>query len=130
MDKGWFRSVPSNVSGAPDMERIMAAAADVAGAMAYLHANNVLHGDLTGGDCPAALRFTALVRGMLQKMRTLNIMRLAECQAQAVACVGLQRSGCGDRYGVKILCVLCCFVWHVNLQRDSDSGPWYQGTCC
>lgn len=67
MDKGLFRSVPSNVSGAPDMARIMAAAADVAGAMAYLHANNVLHGDLTGGDCPAALRLTAPARGMLQK---------------------------------------------------------------
>ncbi len=51
MDKGLFRTVPSAVAGAPDTRRIMAAAADVAGAMAYLHSKNIMHGDLTGGAC-------------------------------------------------------------------------------
>ncbi|KAK9834124.1 hypothetical protein WJX81_000060 [Elliptochloris bilobata] len=50
IDRGLFRNVPSTVDGAPNCARIMSAAADVAAGMAYLHARNVLHGDLTGGN--------------------------------------------------------------------------------
>ena len=50
IDRGLFRREPSNVTGAPDFARIMAAAADVAAGLAYLHQHNVLHGDVTGGN--------------------------------------------------------------------------------
>ena len=50
IDRGLFRREPSNVTGAPDFARIMAAAADVAAGLAYLHQHSVLHGDITGGN--------------------------------------------------------------------------------
>ena len=50
IDRGLFRREPSNVTGAPDFARIMAAAADVASGLAYLHKHSVLHGDVTGGN--------------------------------------------------------------------------------
>jgi len=59
VDRGLFRTVPSAVAGAPDMRRIMATAADVAGAMAYLHSKSIMHGDLTGGACKQ--RFGAVI---------------------------------------------------------------------
>ena len=72
IDRGLFRSVPSNVHGAPDFARIIAAAADVAAGLAYLHQRSVLHGDVTGGNVllkstgagPQAFKVRAGLRGV------------------------------------------------------------------
>ena len=44
-DKGFFRA-----GGQPNLKSIIAAAADVAAGMAFLHGRGVVHGDLTGGN--------------------------------------------------------------------------------
>ena len=48
IDKGWFRERPA-VAAPPNMRTILSTATELASAMACLHANNILHGDLSGG---------------------------------------------------------------------------------
>lgn len=49
IDKGWFRTQRSQLEGGVNMAAVLAAAAQVAAGMAFLHARAVVHGDLTGG---------------------------------------------------------------------------------
>lgn len=48
--KGWFRTDRDPTISATDLRRVAVAALEVAGALAYLHARGVLHGDLCGGN--------------------------------------------------------------------------------
>mmetsp|Transcript_4521 Transcript_4521/g.13071 ORF Transcript_4521/g.13071 Transcript_4521/m.13071 type:complete len:751 (-) Transcript_4521:124-2376(-) len=48
VDRGWFRQKHSLFE--VDFKRILTAAKEIAAAMAYLHSQNILHGDLTGGN--------------------------------------------------------------------------------
>mmetsp|Transcript_3321 Transcript_3321/g.9610 ORF Transcript_3321/g.9610 Transcript_3321/m.9610 type:complete len:877 (-) Transcript_3321:642-3272(-) len=51
MDRGAFRPVRLGEEGSKaDIEAIFATAKEIAAGMAYLHADNVLHGDLTAGN--------------------------------------------------------------------------------
>lgn len=55
IDKGWFRKerqLTQPGSGVPDYEAILAATLDIAEGMTFLHARDVVHGDLTGGASP------------------------------------------------------------------------------
>lgn len=51
VDRGWFcvrtESIPQPE---PDIAAILNTAWEIAGAMAYLHQQGILHGDLTGGN--------------------------------------------------------------------------------
>ncbi len=52
VDKGWFRKereLTRPGSGIPDIAQILATALDIAQGVAFLHARDVVHGDLTGG---------------------------------------------------------------------------------
>jgi len=52
IDKGWFRKgrdLTRPGSSVSDTEAILAVALDVAEGMTFLHARDVVHGDLTGG---------------------------------------------------------------------------------
>lgn len=52
VDKGWFRKerdLTRPGSGVPYIDQILAVALDIAEGMAFLHAQDVVHGDLTGG---------------------------------------------------------------------------------
>ena len=48
--KGWFRTSRDPLSGGPDLRAVLTTAAEIASGMAYLHAHDVVHGDLTGGS--------------------------------------------------------------------------------
>lgn len=50
IDKGWFRAARTTADARPQLSTILAVAADIAGALAYLHAAGVVHGDLAGGN--------------------------------------------------------------------------------
>ena len=51
IDKGWFRKERQlTAPNIPDVETILASAQDIAEGMAFLHAQDVVHGDLTGGE--------------------------------------------------------------------------------
>ena len=57
IDKGWFRKERQLIApNRPDMETILASARDIAEGMAFLHARDVVHGDLTGGEEDFRLR--------------------------------------------------------------------------
>ena len=49
-DRGWFRTEPSLAKGKPDMSIILPTALEMAQALAYLHSQGVLHGDLSPGN--------------------------------------------------------------------------------
>ena len=57
IDKGWFRAQRTLVSGdgAPNLATILATAAQVAEGMRFLHSQDVVHGDLTGGARATAM---------------------------------------------------------------------------
>ena len=48
MDKGWFRERPT-VDAPPSLPIILTTACEIASAMAFLHGQGIIHGDLTGG---------------------------------------------------------------------------------
>lgn len=50
VDRGWFRKVRSVTEGGPDMAAVLSTAAEIAGALRYLHEQNILHGDLSNGN--------------------------------------------------------------------------------
>jgi Protein tyrosine and serine/threonine kinase len=50
VDKGCFRAKRATKDGPPALPVVLAAAADIAAAMAYLHGRGVVHGDLAGGN--------------------------------------------------------------------------------
>ena len=50
VDRGCFRVRRATKDGPPALPVILAAAAEIAAAMAYLHGRGVVHGDLAGGN--------------------------------------------------------------------------------
>ncbi|KAK9837249.1 hypothetical protein WJX81_001439 [Elliptochloris bilobata] len=50
IERGWFTAECSLIRGEIDYGRALALAAQIASAMAFLHANSIVHGDLTGGN--------------------------------------------------------------------------------
>ncbi|KAK9820570.1 hypothetical protein WJX72_011761 [[Myrmecia] bisecta] len=50
VDKGFFRTNRSVLTGQPNLDVICPTALDIARGMAFLHAHNIIHGDLTGGN--------------------------------------------------------------------------------
>ena len=44
MERGWFTAECSEIRGGNDYGRALALAAQIASAMAFLHANNIVHG--------------------------------------------------------------------------------------
>jgi serine/threonine protein kinase len=48
IDRGWLRTERDCLHSKPHMLSVVATALEVASAMAYLHAHDILHGDLTG----------------------------------------------------------------------------------
>ena len=52
IEQGWFRRPPIKTApvAAPDIGSILLTAKEIAGALAYLHSLDVLHGDLTGNN--------------------------------------------------------------------------------
>ncbi|KAK9807617.1 hypothetical protein WJX72_004193 [[Myrmecia] bisecta] len=50
IDQGVFRDQRSSYAGGVNMLWIVLTAAEIAGAMAYIHSQDILHGDLSGGN--------------------------------------------------------------------------------
>ena len=50
IDRGWFRTEPSRLTGKPKIRTIVAVALEIAQGMSYLHGKKVLHSDLTPGN--------------------------------------------------------------------------------
>ena len=48
--KGWFRQVPTEEDSPVNVKHLLLTAREIAGAMSYLHDEDILHSDLTGGN--------------------------------------------------------------------------------
>lgn len=51
IDRGWLRFSRSCVSGAANMQAVIATALELASALNFLHSQEVVHGDLSGWNC-------------------------------------------------------------------------------
>ena len=47
VDRGWLCTEPSYTAGTPDEVSVLLTAREIASAMAFLHASNIVHGDLS-----------------------------------------------------------------------------------
>jgi len=50
IERGAFLTQPATAYGQPNLIAVLQTLQELAAAMAYLHSNNILHGDLTGGN--------------------------------------------------------------------------------
>ena len=50
MDRGWLLDQASHFSGVLGLNKLLLTALELAGALAYLHRLDIMHGDLTGGN--------------------------------------------------------------------------------
>ena len=53
MKKRWFRQRPWERESPPNLAGMLAVLSDVAHGMAYLHGNNIIHGDLSTCERPS-----------------------------------------------------------------------------
>lgn len=48
VDRGWLRTERNCIDSMPNMDAVLPTALEIASAMQYLHAHDVIHGDLSG----------------------------------------------------------------------------------
>ena len=90
--KGWFRKVPTEEDSPVNVKHLLLTAREIAGAMSYLHDEDILHSDLTGGN---------ILLGASTK---------DERGYTALVSLSLMSGGCRR--------ILCCQVYAVLLQRS------------
>ncbi|KAG2434249.1 hypothetical protein HXX76_007974 [Chlamydomonas incerta] len=89
IERGWLRTERSAVSGRPNMAAVLATAREVAAALAYLHSQNVVHGDLSGWNvmlCSAGAGGGAAAtqggRGFVAKVADFGLSRTLEIRSK------------------------------------------------
>ncbi|KAG2432561.1 hypothetical protein HXX76_008906 [Chlamydomonas incerta] len=85
IDRGWLRTERSALSGGPNMAAVLATAREVAAAMSYLHANSVVHGDLSGWNVMLASAGAAAAeggRGFVAKVADFGLSRTLELRSK------------------------------------------------
>ncbi|KAK9816932.1 hypothetical protein WJX72_007171 [[Myrmecia] bisecta] len=83
IDAGWFRTERSLMTGRPDMAAILTTAAEIASALAYLHSQNILHGDLTASNILLNAAGSD-PRGFTAKVADFGLSRVAVAQQSAM----------------------------------------------
>ncbi|KAK9826029.1 hypothetical protein WJX74_006733 [Apatococcus lobatus] len=81
--KGWLRTERSLLDGAPDFHMVLATALDIATALEYLHAANILHGDLTCNNTMLQGCSTD-PRGFVAKVGDFGLSRLMDKESDSL----------------------------------------------
>ncbi|GLC36181.1 hypothetical protein PLESTF_001471200 [Pleodorina starrii] len=85
IDRGWLRTERSALQGGPNLAAVLATAREVASALAYLHAANVVHGDLSGWNVMLCSSGTAAAeggRGFVAKVADFGLSRTLEIRSK------------------------------------------------
>ncbi|GIM04024.1 hypothetical protein Vretimale_8658 [Volvox reticuliferus] len=85
IDRGWLRTERSALSGGPNLAAVLATAREVASALAYLHAANVVHGDLSGWNvmlCSAGPAASEGGRNFVAKVADFGLSRTLEIRSK------------------------------------------------
>ncbi|GIL56613.1 hypothetical protein Vafri_11948 [Volvox africanus] len=85
IDRGWLRTERSALSGGPNLAAVLATAREVASALAYLHAANVVHGDLSGWNvmlCSAGAAASEGGRNFVAKVADFGLSRTLEIRSK------------------------------------------------
>ncbi|KIY92650.1 Mitogen-activated protein kinase kinase kinase [Monoraphidium neglectum] len=82
IDQGWLRDSPSFKTGRPNTLAVLATAREIASGMAYLHSQNVIHGDLSAFNVmlsSAAPGAALCGRGFVAKVADFGLSRVLDC---------------------------------------------------
>lgn len=85
IDRGWLRTERSALAGGPNMLAVVATAMEVACALAYLHSNNVVHGDLSSWNvmlCSSGARADVGGRNFIAKVGDFGLARTLEVRSR------------------------------------------------
>ena len=140
MDKGWFRERPT-IDDPPCLPIILETGQEIASAMAYLHGQGIIHGDLTGGArcCMLLWLFSCFLAVLLACMNRrahaciMSVSRMMPAHhvdTSAHACILCMHhsQGAGSRQGT---CMqrqrspqhaVCCRAGNVLLRSASGSA--------
>ncbi|PNH11410.1 Mitogen-activated protein kinase kinase kinase 13-A [Tetrabaena socialis] len=78
IDRGWLRVSPAVISSGPRMEAVVSTAVEIASALSFLHAKDIVHGDLSAWNvmlCTSGPTASAGGRGFVAKVADFGLAR-------------------------------------------------------